>query len=87
MKKHKLNLILLLSFLAICLLISFLYEPVLSNWMTVRVPSLKSQDGISFPPYSPNTVKPFGTDLVGFTLLSKLIQGLMLGWLCTYLFG
>lgn len=75
MKKHKLNLILLLSFLAICLLISFLYEPVLSNWMTVRVPSLKSQDGLSFPPYSPNMVKPFGTDLVGFTLLSKLIQG------------
>lgn len=57
------------------LFLSILYDPVISKLITSRVTNINQGLDISFPPFSPAAVPPFGTDVVGFTVVSKLIQG------------
>lgn len=75
MKNSKIKLTLLVFLMLVILIMSFLYEPLLEKIITTRITSIKGKDGIRFPPFTPTEVFPFGTDLVGFTILSKLIQG------------
>lgn len=73
-KKHTI-LYLLIFILVFFLLLSCLYEPVLSRILTIRVDKTMINEKLAYPPFSPLEVKPFGTDILGFTILAKLIQG------------
>lgn len=57
------------------LLISCLYEPLLSKLLTIRVEKAMINGAVAYPPFTPFEVPPFGTDIVGFTVFSKIIQG------------
>ncbi|WP_169741061.1 hypothetical protein [Carnobacterium gallinarum] len=74
------------DFFIACLAISFLYEPWLAKGhLTLRIPSLKLNNQLKLPPYPPAVVPPFGTDLVGFTILSKLIQAFKYTFIIAFL--
>lgn len=57
------------------LFLSFIYEPFLSNILTIRVDKDIINGVLTYPPFSPVEVKPFGTDILGFTIFAKVIQG------------
>lgn len=57
------------------LFLSFIYEPFLSNILTIRVDKDIIKGVLTYPPFSPVEVKPFGTDILGFTIFAKVIQG------------
>ena len=63
------------SILLFFLLISCLYEPLLSNILTLRVEKTLINGEIKYPPFTPLEVPPFGTDIIGFTIFAKIIQG------------
>lgn len=85
MINQKKKLTILIVFLLVSLLLSFLYEPLLENLIRTRVISIEGQAGIQFPPFSPNEIFPFGTDLVGFTIFSKLLQGFKYTFIIVFL--
>ncbi|SEL22253.1 peptide ABC transporter permease [Carnobacterium iners] len=65
----------LCSILLSFLLLSFLYEPLLSKFFIIRVDKAIINGELAYPPFSPLEVRPFGTDILGFTILAKVIQG------------
>lgn len=75
MRREKIYLAGIGLFFIIFLLLSLFYETGLKNSLVSRVSSITLDNQIKFPPFNPKIVPPFGTDLVGFTLLSKLVQG------------
>lgn len=74
-KNKRRTLWLLCSVLFFFLLLSCLYEPVLSKLLLVRVDKMLVNGELTYPPFSPLEVKPFGTDILGFTIFAKMIQG------------
>ncbi|MCA9765671.1 MAG: peptide ABC transporter permease [Carnobacterium sp.] len=74
-KRNKKILWILCSILFSFLLLSFLYEPVLSDLFTIRVNKAVIDGQLAYPPFSPLEVRPFGTDILGFTIFAKIIQG------------
>ena len=57
------------------LLLSCLYEPLLSKFLTIRVEKTMINGEVNYPPFTPLEVLPFGTDIIGFTIFAKIIQG------------
>ncbi|WP_313467809.1 peptide ABC transporter permease [Carnobacterium sp.] len=74
-KKKKTTLWALCSIVLIFLLLSCLYEPILSKLLTIRVEKTMIDGTLKYPPFTPLEVQPFGTDILGFTIFAKVIQG------------
>lgn len=75
LKKKKTTLWVLCSIVLIFLLLSCLYEPLLSKLLTIRVEKAMISGSLKYPPFTPLEVQPFGTDILGFTIFAKVIQG------------
>ncbi|MFJ1628385.1 ABC transporter permease family protein [Marinilactibacillus psychrotolerans] len=75
LKNKPIKLWILCSLLSFFLLISCLYEPFLSKILTLRVEKTLIAGEINYPPFTPLEVPPFGTDIIGFTIFAKIIQG------------
>ncbi|SDQ36197.1 peptide ABC transporter permease [Carnobacterium viridans] len=65
----------LCSIVLFFLLLSCLYEPLLSKVLTIRVEKTIVNGEVKYPPFTPLEVLPFGTDIIGFTIFAKIIQG------------
>lgn len=63
------------SYLILILLASFLYEPVLANFVKVTDVIYEGATPIGEAPFSPMDVFPFGTDRVGTPLWTYVVQG------------
>ncbi|EDP68914.1 Oligopeptide transport system permease protein oppC [Carnobacterium sp. AT7] len=75
LKNKNLTLWILCSVVLFFLLLSCLYEPLLSKILTLRVESIRINGEVKYPPFTPLEVLPFGTDIIGFTIFAKIIQG------------
>ena len=75
LKKKKTTLWALCSIVLIFLLLSCLYEPLVSKFLTIRVEKAMISGALKYPPFTPLEVQPFGTDILGFTIFAKVIQG------------
>lgn len=75
LKKKNITLWILCTIVLVFLLLSCLYEPLVSKMLTIRVEKAMIHGALNYPPFTPLEVPPFGTDILGFTIFAKVIQG------------